>query len=36
MGNAEKGLKRYQQGDVGDHFPFTKMHLAMEKFNEQK
>ncbi len=35
MANAEKGFKLYQKGDVGEHFPFTKMHLAIEIFNEQ-
>ena len=33
--NAKNGLKQYQKGNIGEHFPFTKMHLAIEKFKQQ-
>jgi len=34
--NANIGLKHYERGDVGDHFPFSKMHQAIEQFEKQK
>ncbi len=34
--NAKNGLEKYEAGDIGKHFPFTKMHLAIEEFEKQK
>lgn len=36
IANAKKGLSKKEQEDVGKHFPFTKMHLAIEAFEKQK
>ncbi|MGQ1786904.1 MULTISPECIES: RloB domain-containing protein [unclassified Saccharicrinis] len=35
IGNASKGLKKYNKGGVGEYFPFSKMHLAIEEFEKQ-
>ena len=34
--NAKRLLKQHSEGDVGKHFPFTKMPLAIEQFEKQK
>jgi predicted ATP-dependent endonuclease of OLD family len=34
--NAEKGLRLYNAGNVGEYFPFTKIHLAIKEFEKQK
>ncbi|MCW3807066.1 RloB domain-containing protein [Plebeiibacterium marinum] len=30
--NANNGLKQYEKGNVGDHFPFSKIHEALNAF----
>lgn len=35
-GNAEKGIKAFNQGNIGQYFPFSKVHLAIEEFEKQK
>jgi len=34
--NATKGLKQYKNSNTGEHFPFSKMHLAIQEFDKQK
>ena len=34
--NANRLLKQLSEGNVGKHFPFTKMPLAIEEFEKQK
>lgn len=36
ISNATKGLKQYNKGGNGEHFPFSKMHLAIQEFEKQK
>lgn len=36
ISNATKGLKQYNKGCNGEHFPFSKMHLAIQEFEKQK
>ncbi len=34
--NANNGFKQYEKGNVGIHFPFTKMFQALNEFENQK
>ncbi|QZT36930.1 RloB family protein [Halosquirtibacter xylanolyticus] len=34
--HAQKGLKKYQKGNVGEHFPFTKIADIIREFEKQK
>lgn len=34
--NAQKGLMQKDSGNVGSHFPFTKVHLAINAFENDK
>ncbi|MCK9209106.1 MAG: RloB family protein, partial [Salinivirgaceae bacterium] len=36
IANANMGLERYKTEEVGIHFPFTKIHLAIQEFEKQK
>ena len=36
ISNAKKGLKQYKKGNVGNHFPFSKMAVILEEFEKQK
>ena len=36
IANAEKGYKEFLDGEIGDHFPFSKIHLGIEKFEQIK
>ncbi len=33
---AEKGLRQYAKGGIGDHFLFSRINLAIENFENQK
>jgi hypothetical protein len=36
IGFAADGLMQKDRGDAGSHFPYTKAHLAIDKFEKQK
>jgi hypothetical protein len=35
LNNASSILKQRESDEIGEYFPFTKVHLAIQKFNEQ-
>jgi hypothetical protein len=35
VNNASSILKQRESDEIGEYFPFTKVHLAIQKFNEQ-
>lgn len=32
----KKGLKRYSEGNIGEHFPFSKITEILKEFENQK